>query len=127
MEDIGDCARANVGRAPGRLMSPESIQSLLALAFGFGVAGLLASIYQLRTERPPSFAILRVANRSPFFILPFLMFTAPFIIMRNAILGANVEDGGFGFAMLATMVAGFWSLMSGTLVIQLITIVNHLV
>ncbi len=108
-------------------MSAESIHSLLARAVGFGVAGLLASIYQLRTERPPSFALLRVPIRSPYFTLPFLMFTAPFIIMRNAIVGANVEDGGFGFAMLATMVAGFWSLISGTLVIQLITIVNYLV
>jgi len=108
-------------------MSPESLQSLLALAFGFGVAGLLASMYQLRTERPPSFALLRVPIRSPYFTLPFLMFTAPFIIMRNTIIGTGVEEGGFGFAMLATMVAGFWSLMSGTLVIQVISIVNGLV
>ena len=109
------------------VMSPESIHSLLALSFGFGVAGLLASIYQLRTERPPSFALLRMPIRSPFFILPFVIFTAPFIIMRNAIIGANVEDGGFGFAMLATMVAGFWSLLSGTLVMQMITVVTLIV
>ena len=108
-------------------MSPESIHSLLALAFGFGVAGLLASTYQLQTERPPSFALLRVPIRSPYFTLPFLMFTAPFIIMRNAIVGAGREEGGFGFAMLATMVAGFWSLLSGTLVMQLITIFNQFV
>jgi hypothetical protein len=105
-------------------MSPESVHSLLALAFGFAVAGLLASVYQLRTERPPSFALLRPPMRKTYLVLPFLMFTAPFIIMRNAIGGAGAEEGSFGFAMLATMVAGFWSLMSGTVVIQLITVVN---
>lgn len=109
-------------------MSPESVQSLLAVAFGFGVAGLLASFYQLRNERPPSFALLRLPMKaSPFFAIPFVMFAAPFIIVRNAIVGAQLEEGSFGFAMVATMVAGFWSLLSGTLVIRVIEVVNYFV
>lgn len=59
--------------------------------------------------------------------IPFLMFTAPFIIMRNALQGAHIEEGSFGFAMLATMVAGFWSLLSGTLVMRMIETVNYFV
>ena len=108
------------------LMAPEAIVSLLTLALGFGVAGLLASIYQLLTERQPSFALLRMSEQaSPFVTIPFLMFTAPFIIMRNTLRGSHVEDGSFGFAMLATMVAGFWSLLSGTLVMRMIVVVNY--
>ena len=107
-------------------MAPEAIKSLFTLALGFGFAGLLASIYQLLTARPPSFALLRAsAQGSPFVTIPLLMFTAPFIIMRNTLRAAHVEEGGFGFAMLATMVAGFWSLLSGTLVTRMIVVVNY--
>lgn len=109
-------------------MSPESVNSLLTLAFGFAVAGLLASLYQLVTARPPSFALLRApAVQSPFVILPLLMFTAPFIIMRNTVRGRPGEENGFGFAMLATMVAGFWSLLSGALVVRIIEAVSFFV
>jgi uncharacterized protein DUF6949 len=49
-----------------------------------------------------------------FAAVPFLVFAAPFIIMRNTLVGAKVERRRFEFVMIATMVAGFWSLMSGT-------------
>jgi hypothetical protein len=102
-------------------MSPESLHSLLTLAFGFAVAGLLGSLYQLVTAKPPSFRLLGAgAQPSSMVTLPFLIFTAPFIIMRNTIRGSQIEGRGFGFAMLATMVAGYWSLMSGTLVVKAI-------
>jgi uncharacterized protein DUF6949 len=103
-------------------MSPEAIHSLLALSFGFALSGMLASAYQLVTERPPNFHILKTRpQRSTFVTLPFVIFVTPFLIMRNTILGQQVEEGGgFGFAMLATMVAGFWSLMLGELVVDLI-------
>ena len=50
--------------------------------------------------------------------MPFLVFAAPFIIMRNTIRGAAIEGRRFGFAVLATLLAGFWSLMSGTVVVM---------
>ena len=46
--------------------------------------------------------------------VPFLVFAAPFIIMRNTLLGARLERRRFEFVMMATIIAGFWSLMSGT-------------
>ena len=46
--------------------------------------------------------------------MPFLVFAAPFIIMRNTLAGAKVERRRFEFVMMATIIAGFWSLMSGT-------------
>ena len=38
--------------------------------------------------------------------------------MRNTIRGARIEGRSFGFAMLATVLAGLWSLMSGTVVVM---------
>ena len=53
-----------------------------------------------------------------FAAVPFLIFSAPFIIMHNTTRGARIEGRSFGFAMLATVLAGLWSLMSGTVVVM---------
>ena len=50
--------------------------------------------------------------------IPVLTFAAPFIIMRNTIRGRRVERRRFQFVMLATILAGFWSMLSGTLVMM---------
>ena len=91
----------------------------MRLAFGFAVAGALTSGYQAMLRRPASFGLLQqgVAAAS-FAAVPFLMFAAPFIIMRNTIRGARIEGRSFGFTMLATVLAGLWSLMSGTVVVM---------
>jgi hypothetical protein len=34
--------------------------------------------------------------------------------MRNTLRGARIERRRFEFVMMATIIAGFWSLMSGT-------------
>jgi hypothetical protein len=101
------------------VMPPESLQMLLALALGFAVAGLCASGYQLATSRLPSFSLLS-AGPSPatFASLPLLMLAAPFLIMRNTIVGRRQEGRRFEFVFLATMIAGFWSLMSGMVLVM---------
>jgi hypothetical protein len=109
-------------------MSPESIHALLTLAFGFAVAGMLGSFYQLVTAKPPSFQLLGArAQPSTVIALPFLMFTAPFIIMRNTIRGRQIEGQSFGFTTMATVVAGYWSLLSGTLVMKAIETLGLLI
>ena len=93
----------------------NSAHSLLSLAIGFAVAGMLANGYQLLTEKPASFRLLEHGERSQALAaVPFLIFAAPFIIMRNTLRGAKVERRRFEFVMIATVLAGFWSLMSGT-------------
>ena len=95
-------------------MSPESLQMLLSLALGFAVAGLCASSYRLATDRLPSFAVLSAgASASTVAMVPVLMVSAPFLIMRNTIIGSEQEGRRFEFVFLATLIAGFWSLMSG--------------
>ncbi|WP_433960345.1 DUF6949 family protein, partial [Bradyrhizobium guangdongense] len=49
-----------------------------------------------------------------FAAVPFLVFAAPFIIMRNTLRGMRVESRRAEFVMMATLIAGFWSMMSGT-------------
>jgi hypothetical protein len=110
------------------LLWSNSMQSLLALSIGFAVAGLLSSGYQLLTLQPPSFRLLHESERSQALAaVPFLLFAAPFIIIRNTIRGTRVGTGGFGFAMMAALVAGFWSLMSGTVLVMALRAVGQLV
>jgi hypothetical protein len=95
------------------------VRSLLALALGFAFAGLISTAYQLVTAKPPSFGLMVQSSRKDALAaLPILIFAAPFIIMRNTVRGRRIESRGFGFAMMATLLAGFWSLMSGTLVVM---------
>ena len=96
-------------------MSPEALNSFFSLAIGFALAGTLASGYQAWAQRPAGFGLLNegVVPKA-FAAVPFLMFAAPFIIMRNTLRGARIERRRFEFVMIATIIAGFWSLMSGT-------------
>jgi len=99
-------------------MTPESLQNLLALALGFAVAGLCSSAYQLITSRLPTFGLLSDGpSPAAFAAVPLLMLSAPFLIMRNTILGRQQEGRRFEFVFLATLIAGFWSLMSGLVLV----------
>jgi len=101
-------------------MSPETLHSFLLLALGFAMAGLLASLYQLITARPPGFHLLDGrAGASAFIAVPFFMMAAPFLIMRR-VVRAEPSENRFAFAMLATVLAGLWSMLSGALVMKAI-------
>jgi O-antigen/teichoic acid export membrane protein len=100
-------------------MSPESVQNLLALALGFAVAGLCSSAYRLATSRLPHFGLLTAPPRAAAVAaLPLLILAAPFLIMRNTVLGYSQEGRRFEFVFLATLIAGFWSLMSGLVLVM---------
>ena len=99
-------------------VSPDAIQSFFTLAWGFAMAGLCASGYRMCASRFPSFRQLEVGPLAArFAAIPLLMFSAPFIIMRNTIRGHRIERRRTEFVMIATIVAGLWSLMSGTVVV----------
>ncbi len=46
------------------------------------------------------------------------MLAAPFLIMRNTLIGRREENRRFQFVFFATLIAGFWSLMSGLVMVQ---------
>ena len=96
-------------------MSPDALSSLFSLCIGFALAGALTSGFQAFTERQAGFGLLQegVAPHR-FAAVPFLVFAAPFIIMRNTLRGAPIENRRLEFVMMATILAGIWSLMSGT-------------
>jgi Family of unknown function (DUF6949) len=100
-------------------MSADSAQNLFALAFGFAVAGMCCSGYRLVTTRLPSFGLLATGpSVAAFAAVPLLVFSAPFLIMRNTLLGRAREGRRFEFVFLATLIAGFWSLMSGLVLVM---------
>ena len=96
-------------------MTPEAFNMFFSICIGFALAGALVNGYQAVSQRPAGFGLLQdgVAPKT-FAAVPFLVFAAPFIIMRNTLMGAKVERRRFEFVMMATIIAGFWSLMSGT-------------
>ena len=93
----------------------------MAIGIGFALAGALVSVYQAFAERPAGFGLLtQGASPQAFAAVPFLVFAAPFIIMRNTVRGRRIENRRIGFVMLATVLAGFWSMMSGTFFVMLL-------
>jgi hypothetical protein len=100
-------------------LTPDQIESFLALVLGFAFAGLCATGYQFLTSRPASFRLLqRGPAPSTFAAVPFLVFAAPFIIMRNTLRARRLVGRRFEFVMIATILAGFWSMMSGTVMVM---------
>jgi hypothetical protein len=96
-------------------MAPETLNSFFAICIGFALAGALVNGYQAVWQRTAGFGLLQdgVAPKT-FAAVPFLVFAAPFIIMRNTLRGARLESRRVEFVMMATVIAGFWSMMSGT-------------
>lgn len=98
-------------------MTGETVQALLTLAIGFTVAGVFASGYQAVTQRPLSFWLLtHRARAAALAAVPLLVFAAPFIIMRNSVRGGQAERRPAALVAIATVIAGIWSVMSGTVV-----------
>ena len=108
-------------------MTPEAVQNLLSLALGFAAAGLCSSGYQLITSRLPSFGQLSSGpSATTIAAVPLLIVSAPFLIMRNTLLGRR-EGRRFEFVFLATLIAGFWSLMSGLVMVETMQVLGLLV
>ena len=95
----------------------DSFQSFFCVAIGFAVAGSIAHGYALVVSRPLSFRVLMGDRSEGVVAVPFLVFGAPFVIMRNILRAPKDEKPRADLVAIATVVAGFWSLMSGAVVI----------
>jgi hypothetical protein len=106
-------------------MTPDQTHAFFAFALGFAIAGVLATGYQAATRRPVSFRLLeRGPSVAAFAAIPLLAFAAPFVIMRNTIRVRAHSTGRFQLALIATIVAGLWSLMSGTVAVMALELIG---
>jgi transposase len=69
-------------------------------------------------QRLPAFRLESGPAAARFAAIPLLVFAAPFIIMRNSVRGRRIERRRAQMVMVATVIAGLWSLMSGTVVVM---------
>jgi hypothetical protein len=103
--------------------SSDSITSLFALAIGYAVAGLCACGYRLYGTHFPSLRLLQMgAMPARFAAVPLLIFSAPFLIMRNTLRARSLERRRVEFVLLASAVAGLWSFMSGTVIVTMLQV-----
>lgn len=100
-------------------LSQSSIDALSALAVGFAFSGLIASGFEFLVRRPLGFASLQGGDLRAVLSVPFLVFSAPLIILRNTVRGRVAEGRPIPYVMIATIIACLWSMMCGRLVLDL--------
>jgi hypothetical protein len=103
----------------GFALTQGQVAAFQALILGFAFAGLMASAFQLVANRWPSFSMLEARDSSAVAALPLLLLTAPVIILRNTLRGRRFERRPIGFVALATIIACFWSMGCGALILRI--------
>lgn len=101
-------------------IQPAAFEALQSLLLGFAFAGLLASAFELFTARRADFKLLQAGGLAAVASVPVVIFSAPFLILRNTVRGRRLEGRPFMFVMLASMIAAIWSLASGRVVLDLL-------
>jgi hypothetical protein len=101
-------------------IQPAAFEALQSLFIGFAFAGLLASAFELFTTRRADFRLLEAGGLSAVASVPVVVFSAPFLILRNTVRGRRIEGRPFAFVMLASMIASLWSIASGRVVLDLL-------
>lgn len=105
----------------------ESILFTYACACGFVFAALLATGYQLVTNRPVRFELLtsETSERitSMFLRAILVVWAAPYIIMRNAVRARLVERRPMGWLFASFGIATLWSMCVGILLLQIVVMV----
>ena len=101
-------------------IEPAAFEALQSLVLGFAFAGLLASAFELFTARRADFKLLQAGGLAAVASVPVVIFSAPFLILRNTVRGRRIEGRPFMFVMLASMIATVWSMASGRVVLDLL-------
>jgi hypothetical protein len=100
-------------------LEPGAIHAFQALFIGFSFAGLLASGFELISQRRASFHLLELGGVKAVASVPLVVMCAPFIILRNTIRGRQYEDRPIPFVAIATVIAGFWAIACGQVLLRL--------
>ena len=99
-------------------IDPSSLDALQALCLGFAFSGLLASGYEALTGHRLGFRLLQEGGVAAFVGVPILIFSAPLIIVRNTVRNRKAERRPVAGVVVATVIAGFWSILCGRLVLD---------
>ncbi|TCR63711.1 hypothetical protein [Bosea sp. BK604] len=105
-------------------INPTALEALQSLLIGFAFAGLLASAFELFTQKRADFRLLQAGGLTAVASVPVVVFSAPFLILRNTVNGRRIEGRPFVFVMLASMIASAWSVASGRVVLDLLLLVG---
>jgi hypothetical protein len=104
-------------------LDPGHLDAFKALLFGFALAGFLAALFQYLTDRPASFRLLEQGGLGALLSVPFVVATAPFIILRNTVRGRRFERRSMIFVWLATVIACIWSMAAGRVALKMMGLV----
>ena len=105
-------------------IEPAAFEALQSLFIGFAFAGLLASAFELFTQQRADFRLLQSGGFAAVASVPVVVFSAPFLILRNTVRGRRIEGRPFMFVMLASMIASLWSMASGRVVLDLLQLLG---
>lgn len=105
-------------------IDPVALEALQSLFIGFAFAGLLASAFELFTQQRADFRLLQSGGLAAVASVPVVVFSAPFLILRNTVRGRRIEGRPFMFVMLASMIASLWSIASGRVVLDLLHVLG---
>jgi len=101
-------------------IEPAALEALQSLVMGFAFAGLLASAFELFTAQRADFRLLQAGGLFAVASVPVVVFSAPFLIVRNTVRGRRIEGRPILFVMLASMIASVWSIACGRIVLDLL-------
>ncbi|MEZ5841093.1 MAG: hypothetical protein R3D02_11955 [Hyphomicrobiales bacterium] len=91
-----------------------------AATVGFVSAGIIGSFYQLLTAEAPQFRVSDKSFLSGFGSVMLCCFSAPFIIMRNAIRGRRIERRPLGWLVASVAISLMWSACTGIILLEFI-------
>ena len=112
-------AVATAGAGP-LTIDTAAFELLTSLLIGFAFAGLLASAFELFTARRADFRLLQAGGLVAVASVPVVVFSAPFLILRNTVRGWRIEGRPLVFVIIAGLIASVWSILSGRVVLDLL-------
>ncbi|SON55597.1 hypothetical protein HDIA_2056 [Hartmannibacter diazotrophicus] len=103
----------------------ELYAAFMVTLSGFVASGVIASFYQLVTTRPCRFELAEEGTFPVIAAIITCMFAGPVILMRNALRARRIEHRPVSWLFATTLIAGGWSLCSGTVVVSLCMALGH--
>jgi hypothetical protein len=105
-------------------LEPGTLEAFEALVVGVCAAGAIATGFEAFTARRAGFELLETGGPSAVACVPLVVFTAPFIILRNTVRGRRFERRPIGFVATATVIACLWGLASGRVILDLVAMLG---